>query len=37
MNQSQFKLCKNVKNLMLTMFDPTTFSQAIAQVVHYDS
>ncbi len=37
MNQFQFGLRGDVKDLMLTMFNPTTLSQAITQVVHCDN
>jgi hypothetical protein len=37
MNQFQFGLRGDVKDLLLTMFDPTTLSQAIAQAVCCDN
>jgi len=33
MNQFQFGLCGDVKDLLLTMHNPITLSQIIAQVV----
>ncbi len=37
MSQFQFGLCGDVEDLLLTMFDPTTLNQAIAQVMRYDN
>jgi hypothetical protein len=37
MNQFQFKFHGNMKDLLLTMLDPMTLSQAIAQIVHCDN
>jgi hypothetical protein len=37
MSQFQFGLRGDVKDLMLTMLNPTTLSQAIAQVVCCDN
>jgi hypothetical protein len=37
MSQFQFKLRGNVKDHMLTMHDPTTLSQTIAQAMHCDN
>ncbi len=37
MNQFQFGFCGNVKDLLLTMHDPTTLSQVIVQVVRCDN
>ncbi len=36
-SQFQFKLYIDMKHLLLTMLDPTTLSQTIAQVVHCDN
>ncbi len=32
-----FGLCGNVKDLLMTMFDPTTLSQVITQIMRYDN
>jgi hypothetical protein len=37
MSQFQFGLHGNIEDLLLTMFDPTTFNHAIAQVMHCDN
>ncbi len=37
MNQFQFRLHGDVKDLLLTMPDPRTLSQAIVQIVRYDN
>jgi hypothetical protein len=31
------ELCRDVKDLLLTMLNPTTLSQAIAQAMHCDN
>jgi len=36
-NQFQFGLCGDVKDLLLTMLDPTTLNQTITQVVRCDN
>jgi hypothetical protein len=37
MSQFQFGFHGDMKDLLLTMLDPTTLSQIITQVVHYDN
>jgi len=37
MSQFQFGLYGDMKDLLLTMPDPMTLSQAITQVMHYDN
>jgi hypothetical protein len=37
MSQFQFGLYGDMKDLLLTMLDPVTLSQAITQVMHYDN
>jgi hypothetical protein len=37
MSQFSFRLCGDMKDLLLTMLDPTTLNQVIAQVVRFDN
>jgi hypothetical protein len=37
MNQFLFGFCEDMKDLLLTMHDPTTLSQVIVQAMHCDN